>query len=197
MPKGKGPKPPAAGEITAFGVDIIKQYPGQEQVDLSVLVEIPGSWFGGALTTNERRDKYEAQTDSTAGSRCRRCTAGSQPAQGASFANMAGWRPKKILNVHGRLGAPKTCTAGWLTRHVHGRRAALARPAGCPSTLLTGTILLVAIRRTFDQSVLRGCAACLAWQQTRRRICSAASGATPKRSASTEVPAGRRSVVLE
>ena len=49
--------------------------------------------------------------------------------------------------------------------------------------LLTGTILLVAIRRTFDQSVLRGCAACLAWQQTRRRICSAASGATPKRSA--------------
>ena len=61
MPKGKGPKPPAAGEITAFGVDIIKQYPGQEQVDLSVLVEIPGSWFGGALTTNERRDKYEAQ----------------------------------------------------------------------------------------------------------------------------------------
>ena len=73
-------------------------------------------------------------TDSTAGSRCRRCTAGSQPAQGASFANMAGWRPKKILNAHGRLGAPKTCTAGWLTRHVHGRRAALARPAGCPST---------------------------------------------------------------
>ena len=61
MPKGKGPKPPPAGEITAFGVDIIKQYPGQEQVDLSVLVEIPGSWFGGALTTNERRDKYEAQ----------------------------------------------------------------------------------------------------------------------------------------
>ena len=54
MPKGKGPKPPPAGEITAFGVDIIKQYPGQEQVDLSVLVEITGSWFGGALTTNER-----------------------------------------------------------------------------------------------------------------------------------------------
>ena len=57
MPKGKGPRPPAAGEITAFGVDRIKQYPGPEQVELSVLVDVPGSWFGGALTSGERRER--------------------------------------------------------------------------------------------------------------------------------------------
>ena len=37
----------------------------QEQVDLAVEIEVPGSWFGvgsmGSLTTTERREKYNAQ----------------------------------------------------------------------------------------------------------------------------------------
>lgn len=41
-----------------------KQYPGQQQVDLKVKIEVPGAWFGkgsaGALTSTERREKYEA-----------------------------------------------------------------------------------------------------------------------------------------
>ena len=36
-----------------LGVEIIKQYPAREQVELKVKVQIPGSWFGG-LTTAER-----------------------------------------------------------------------------------------------------------------------------------------------
>ena len=43
-------------------VERIQQYPGQEQVDLAVEVDVPGSWFGGtaagSLTTSERREKY-------------------------------------------------------------------------------------------------------------------------------------------
>ena len=35
-------------------VEVVKQYPGQQQVDLAVEIEVPGSWFGagpmGALT---------------------------------------------------------------------------------------------------------------------------------------------------
>ena len=48
-------------------VEVVKQYPGQEQVDLAVEMEVaePGSWFGdgpmGALTATERREKYTAQ----------------------------------------------------------------------------------------------------------------------------------------
>ena len=51
-------KPNKQTSVLAAGFEIIKQYPGEEQVRLKVVVEIPGSWFGGALTTNERRDKY-------------------------------------------------------------------------------------------------------------------------------------------
>ena len=51
--------------LTSLGVQVIKQYPGQEQVDLKVVVQIPGSWFGGtasgALSASERRELYEAQ----------------------------------------------------------------------------------------------------------------------------------------
>jgi len=36
-------------------VELVQQYPGQEQVDLAVEIEVPGSWFGfgsmGSLTT--------------------------------------------------------------------------------------------------------------------------------------------------
>jgi hypothetical protein len=59
------PKPGAGRSLEAVGFEVIKQYDGQEQVDLKVEIEIPGSWFGGgaegALTAGERREKYLAQ----------------------------------------------------------------------------------------------------------------------------------------
>ena len=39
----------------------LKQYPGQQQVDLSVEIEVPGNWFGGSPTSTEKREKYKAQ----------------------------------------------------------------------------------------------------------------------------------------
>ena len=46
-------------------IEVVKQYPGQQQVDLAVEIEVPGSWFGagpmGALNASERREKYTAQ----------------------------------------------------------------------------------------------------------------------------------------
>ena len=45
-------------------MQLFKQHPGQQQVDLSVKIEIPGSFFGsgsaGSLTAGERKEKYEA-----------------------------------------------------------------------------------------------------------------------------------------
>ena len=38
----------------ALGLQIIKQYPRPEQVELKVVADVPGSWFGGTLNTNER-----------------------------------------------------------------------------------------------------------------------------------------------
>ena len=56
---------PLAAKTNPLGFDVITQYDGQEQVDLAVEIEIPGSWFGGgaqgSLTTAERREKYKAQ----------------------------------------------------------------------------------------------------------------------------------------
>ena len=47
-------------------VAAVKQYPGQQQVDLAVEIEVPGSWFGagpmGSLTATEQREKYKAQS---------------------------------------------------------------------------------------------------------------------------------------
>ena len=67
MPK-KSTAPLASAPCTLqahAGFDIITQYKGQEQVDLSVVVQIPGSWFGsgaqGALTAAERSASYRAQ----------------------------------------------------------------------------------------------------------------------------------------
>lgn len=41
-----------------------KRYPGDEQVEMHVRIEVPGSWFGdganGSLSAGERREKYEA-----------------------------------------------------------------------------------------------------------------------------------------
>jgi len=46
-------------------IKLVRQYPGQEQVDLADEIEVPGSWFGvgsmGSLTTTERHEKYNAQ----------------------------------------------------------------------------------------------------------------------------------------
>ena len=39
--------PPTTTQTTLNSVEIIKQYPGPEQVELKVIVNIPGSWFGG------------------------------------------------------------------------------------------------------------------------------------------------------
>ena len=54
-----------AATTNALGFDVITQYGGQEQVDLVVEIEVPGSWFGGgaegSLTAAERREKYMAQ----------------------------------------------------------------------------------------------------------------------------------------
>ena len=40
-------------------VAVVKQYPGQQQVDLAFEIEVPGSWFGagqmGSLTATEQR----------------------------------------------------------------------------------------------------------------------------------------------
>lgn len=57
-----GSKP---GSLESLGVDLIKQYAAPEQVDLKVVVDMPGSWFGGmtsgSLSASEKRDSYEAQ----------------------------------------------------------------------------------------------------------------------------------------
>ena len=50
--------------VTVAGL-LIKHYPGQEQVDLSVRVQIPGSYFSGtsagALNATERRERYDGE----------------------------------------------------------------------------------------------------------------------------------------
>ena len=56
---------PLAAKTNSLGFDVITQYDGQEQVDLVVEIEVPGSWFGGgaegSLTAAERKEKYKAQ----------------------------------------------------------------------------------------------------------------------------------------
>ena len=42
-------------------IDVVKQYPGQQQVDMSVEIDVPGNWFGGSLTNTGKREKYKAQ----------------------------------------------------------------------------------------------------------------------------------------
>ena len=55
MPGGEG--------LLAKGFELIKQYKGDEQVRKQVVIEVPGSWFSGgaqgALTTGERKEKYD------------------------------------------------------------------------------------------------------------------------------------------
>ena len=54
--------PPAArlkDKPPPLSTHLFKQYPGQEQVELKVKVDIPGSWFSGGgegqLSASERR----------------------------------------------------------------------------------------------------------------------------------------------
>ena len=44
-----------------LGVQLIKQYPAQEQAELKVRAQVPGSWFGGQLTAAEKSELYWAQ----------------------------------------------------------------------------------------------------------------------------------------
>ena len=44
-----------------LGVQLIKQFPAKEQAELKVKVQIPGSWFGGSLTPDEKRELYWVQ----------------------------------------------------------------------------------------------------------------------------------------
>ena len=39
-------------------MELIKQYGAQEQAELKVRAQISGSWFGGQLTAEERRELY-------------------------------------------------------------------------------------------------------------------------------------------
>ena len=40
---------------------MLAQYPAKEQAELSVKVKVPGSWFGGQLSSAERAELYECQ----------------------------------------------------------------------------------------------------------------------------------------
>lgn len=55
---------PATTVRNSLAAIVFKQYPGQQQVDLGVVVDVPGSWFGegaaGILSAAERREKYKA-----------------------------------------------------------------------------------------------------------------------------------------
>jgi len=68
----KNPRAPAARSVETAAstvmdryVELVKQWPGQQQVNLAVEIQVPGSWFGvgpmGCLTATERREKYTAQ----------------------------------------------------------------------------------------------------------------------------------------
>ena len=53
---------PPANSKSPMDSLLFKKYPGQQQVDLHVRINVPGSWFSGGaaggLTAVEKRDKY-------------------------------------------------------------------------------------------------------------------------------------------
>ena len=59
------PPSKASPSVLGAGFELIKQYGGEEQVRLKVVVEMPGSWFGsgaaGSLNAGERAEMYKAQ----------------------------------------------------------------------------------------------------------------------------------------
>ena len=62
------PKPSSSSLQPGFvnaGFELVKQYGGEEQVKLKLVVKVPGSWFGGgaegSMSASERREYYEAQ----------------------------------------------------------------------------------------------------------------------------------------
>jgi len=62
MPPAKAPARPPGGGIASH---CFRHYPGQQQVDLAVRIDVPGSWFGAGaegtqVTAAERKDKYVA-----------------------------------------------------------------------------------------------------------------------------------------
>ena len=44
-----------------LGIELINQYATREQAELKVRIKIPGSWFGGQLTSQEKLEQYWAQ----------------------------------------------------------------------------------------------------------------------------------------
>ena len=83
-------------------VEVVKQYPGQQQVDLAVEIEVPGSWFGvgpmGALTDAERREMYTAQAVEYA--EVREFPGALAVAQGVDSFTKQASRPATSGNVH-------------------------------------------------------------------------------------------------
>ena len=83
-------------------VEVVKQYPGQQQVDLAVEIEVPGSWFGvgpmGALTDAERREMYTAQAVDYA--EVREFPGALAVAQGVDSFTKQASRPATSGNVH-------------------------------------------------------------------------------------------------
>ena len=80
--------PPRKAAATPALVNMLfAKYPGQQQVDLSVKIDVPGSWFGaggaGTLTAGERREKYEAVAVEYEEEHVFEAAAGRKPAQGA------------------------------------------------------------------------------------------------------------------
>ena len=60
------PKPdPSSSSLLEAGFELVKQYGGEGQVKLKVVVKIPGSWFGGgaegSLSAGERRGLQNMQ----------------------------------------------------------------------------------------------------------------------------------------
>jgi hypothetical protein len=64
MPPTKKTKDGSAAHVDRLQSFVFKKYPGDQQAQLKVKIEVPGKWFGageaGALSAGERREKYDA-----------------------------------------------------------------------------------------------------------------------------------------
>ena len=64
MPPTKKTKDGSAAHVDRLQSFVFKKYPGDQQAQLRVKIEVPGKWFGageaGALSAGERREKYDA-----------------------------------------------------------------------------------------------------------------------------------------
>ena len=59
---------PQTTTLSTLGIETIKQHGGQEQVDLKVEIDIPGSFFSWtSATAAERKESYKCQAVQAAG----------------------------------------------------------------------------------------------------------------------------------